>query len=240
MLSREFLIQRGYCCGHGCLMCPYEPKHIEGNTKMKDIYKMKDSYGSAKELDKQTLIVCALEMETQGQLENYDVLYTGVGKVNATLKLTRKFGKLGSYIPYDLVINYGTAGSQHWEYSKGDLVDCTRFIQRDMDVSPLGFKLGQTPFEEDIPTIIQSDSEFNPIGKNVLCGSGDSFVQDETIGDVVDMEAYALAKVCKLYDVPFISFKYISDDANGDASEDWEENVGKGIVKFKEEILCEL
>tara|TARA_R100000030_G_scaffold90589_1_gene75283 strand:- start:1167 stop:1889 length:723 start_codon:yes stop_codon:yes gene_type:complete len=240
MLSREFLIQRGYCCGHGCLMCPYEPKHIEGNTKMKDIYKMNDSYGSAKELDKQTLIVCALEMETQGQLENYDVLYTGVGKVNATLKLTRKFGKLGSYIPYDLVINYGTAGSQHWEYSKGDLVDCTRFIQRDMDVSPLGFKLGQTPFEEDIPTIIQSDSEFNPIGKNVLCGSGDSFVQDETIGDVVDMEAYALAKVCKLYDVPFISFKYISDDANGDASEDWEENVGKGIVKFKEEILCEL
>jgi adenosylhomocysteine nucleosidase len=234
MLSREFLIQRGYCCGHGCLMCPYEPKHIEGNTKMSD------SYGSAKELDKQTLIVCALEVETQGQLENYDVLYTGVGKVNATLKLTRKFGKLGSYIPYDLVINYGTAGSQHYKYSKGDLVDCTRFIQRDMDVSPLGFKLGQTPFEEDIPIIIQSDSEFNPIGKNVLCGSGDSFVQDETIGDVVDMEAYALAKVCKLYDVPFISFKYISDDANGDASEDWEENVGKGIVKFKEEILCEL
>jgi len=34
MLSEEFLIQRGYCCGHGCLMCPYEPKHIEGNTKM--------------------------------------------------------------------------------------------------------------------------------------------------------------------------------------------------------------
>ena len=36
MLSQEFLIQRGYCCGHGCLMCPYEPKHIEGNTIMSD------------------------------------------------------------------------------------------------------------------------------------------------------------------------------------------------------------
>tara|TARA_B100001778_G_C18424332_1_gene554747 strand:- start:41 stop:379 length:339 start_codon:yes stop_codon:yes gene_type:complete len=34
MLSKEFLIQRGYCCGHGCLMCPYEPKHIKGNTNM--------------------------------------------------------------------------------------------------------------------------------------------------------------------------------------------------------------
>ena len=31
MLSKEFLLERGYCCGHGCLMCPYEPKHIEGN-----------------------------------------------------------------------------------------------------------------------------------------------------------------------------------------------------------------
>ena len=32
MLSREFLLERGYCCGHGCLMCPYEPKHIKNNT----------------------------------------------------------------------------------------------------------------------------------------------------------------------------------------------------------------
>ena len=32
MLSKEFLTQRGYCCGHGCLMCPYEPKHEKDNT----------------------------------------------------------------------------------------------------------------------------------------------------------------------------------------------------------------
>ena len=32
MLSREFLTQRGYCCGHGCLMCPYQPKHEKDNT----------------------------------------------------------------------------------------------------------------------------------------------------------------------------------------------------------------
>ena len=41
------------------------------------------------------LIVCALEVETQGQLDDYDVLYTGVGKVNAVL--TTHFGKYGSY-----------------------------------------------------------------------------------------------------------------------------------------------
>ena len=49
------------------------------------------------------LIVSALEQETNGQLVDYDVLYTGVGKVNATFKLTQKFGKYGSYIPYNFL-----------------------------------------------------------------------------------------------------------------------------------------
>ena len=98
MLSREFLIQRGYCCGHGCLMCPYTPKHIKGNKVM----------------SKNILIVCALEVETQGQLDHlgpHDILYTGVGKVNATYELTKRLSVEGS-IDYDvrktLVINYGT------------------------------------------------------------------------------------------------------------------------------------
>jgi len=37
MLSREFLTERGYCCGYGCLMCPYEPKHTKDNTILKVI-----------------------------------------------------------------------------------------------------------------------------------------------------------------------------------------------------------
>ena len=202
---------------------------------------MSDSYGQAKELDKKTLIVCALEIETQGQLDDYDVLYTGVGKVNATFELTRKFGKYGSYIPYDLIINYGTAGSR--KIKKKTLVDCTKFIQRDMDVTGLGFMRGETPFEQDPPFIIQQQNiEFNPIGRNATCGSGDNFVEDKTnyYGEVVDMEAYALSKVCYLYDVPFISFKYITDGADEQAHEDWEANLADGIEKFKKEVLSEL
>jgi adenosylhomocysteine nucleosidase len=189
------------------------------------------------------LIVCALEMETQGQLDNWkphNILYTGVGKVNATHHLTKRLltDKTMNYdVRIRLVINYGTAGSR--KYQQGELVDCTKFVQRDMDVTGLGFIKYQTPFEKNIPIQLDYDHvDFNPIGKKALCGSGDSFVQEETIGDVVDMESYALAKVCKLYDVPFISFKYITDGADGDAGVDWEENVGKGIMKFKKEILC--
>ena len=202
---------------------------------------MSDAYGAAKELEKKILIVCALEIETQEKLKDYDVLYTGVGKVNATFALTRKFGKLGSYIPYSLIINYGTAGSR--KIKKGKLVDCTKFIQRDMDVTGLGFMKGETPFEDDPPITIETPKDvFNPIGRRATCGSGDNFVEDKTnyYGEVVDMEAYALAKVCYLRDVPFISFKYITDGADEQAHEDWETNLADGIKVFKKEVLEKL
>ena len=196
-------------------------------------------------VEKKTLIVCALKDETQGQLNDYDVLYTGVGKVNATLKLTQKFGKFSSYIPYDLVINYGTAGSK--ELLIGELVDCTKFIQRDMDVRGLGFLKGQTPFEKEVPMILDYDHvEFNPIGKKLRCGTGDDFVQDYTVrsgyvhsnySDVFDMEAYALAKVCFVYDVDFISFKYITDNVNESSPKDWKDNLVDGIKVFKDKVL---
>ena len=32
MLSRVFLIKQGHCCGHKCLMCPYEKMH-SGKSK---------------------------------------------------------------------------------------------------------------------------------------------------------------------------------------------------------------
>ena len=184
------------------------------------------------------LIVCALKKETAGQLKDWDVLYTGVGKVNATLKLTQKLQIDRSLPPLPkLVINYGTAGSR--KIKKKQLVDCTKFIQRDMDVTGLGFMKGETPFESDPPLIIESTSEFNPIGRKASCGSGDSFVEDRTnyYGEVVDMEAYALAKVCYHYDIPFISFKYITDGADEQSHEDWEKNLANGIVEFKERIL---
>jgi len=192
---------------------------------------------------KNVLIVSALEVETQGQLEDYRVLYTGVGKVNATLELTKVLQKAHlHYLPPmpKLVINYGTAGSR--KIKKKQLVDCTKFIQRDMDVTGLGFMKGETPFESDPPLIIESTSEFNPIGRKASCGSGDSFVEDRTnyYGEVVDMEAYALAKVCYHYDIPFISFKYITDGADEQSHEDWEKNLANGIVEFKERILDKL
>ena len=187
------------------------------------------------------LIVCALEVETQNQLQDWNVMYTGVGKVNATYHMTKGIvdGVTHGRRPR-LVINYGTAGSR--KIKKKTLVDCTRFIQRDMDVTGLGFMKGETPFEKDIPIVIESKSSFNPIGRNATCGTGDNFAEDKSqyYGEVVDMEAYALAKVCHHFDTQFISFKYITDGADEQAHEDWENNLANGIVEFKNQILSKL
>ena len=194
------------------------------------------------------LIVCALEQEVNGELDDYlpdprQIIYTGVGKVNATGQLTERLHSSHlHYLPEmpKLVINYGTAGSR--DLPIGELVDCTKFTQRDMDVRGMGFIKGQTPFEVDVPIILDYDHvQFNPIGKKLRCGTGDNFVQTDkdTYSDVYDMEAYALAKVCHVYNVDFISFKYITDNANESSPKDWKDNCSDGITEFKERILNE-
>jgi adenosylhomocysteine nucleosidase len=168
------------------------------------------------------LIVSALRQELS---DIDDVLYTGVGKVNATYKLTELLTRVYGKDRFDLVINYGTAASKTYS----GLVDCTKFIQRDMDATPMGLKIGETPFDNE-PSMIDFSHIKNPIGKNLTCYTGDSFVTDIQYMDVVDMEAYALAKTCRNFGIDFVSYKYISDDGNVD---DWEKNCGKGTKEFK-------
>ncbi|MDB4351782.1 5'-methylthioadenosine nucleosidase [Candidatus Pelagibacter sp.] len=164
------------------------------------------------------LFVAALKEETVGLNYFYHV---GVGKINATYNLTKLIHK---YKPSE-VINYGTAGAVKKGLS--GIIECTKFYQRDMDVRGLlDLKLGETPFD-NINEIINSD-------EGLSCGSGDSFVnkQIEMNVDLVDMEAYALAKVCKLESVEFKCFKFISDNADDNAPLDWTENCKKGAKLF--------
>jgi len=165
------------------------------------------------------LFVAALKEETVG-LNHFR--YIGVGKINATYNLVKLIYK---YKPLE-VINYGTAGA----IKKGlsGIVECTKFYQRDMDVRGLmDFKLGDTPFD-NINEIINSNNGYS-------CGSGDSFVKEkiEINVDLVDMEAYALAKVCILEGIKFRCYKFISDNADEKAPSDWMENCKNGAKLFQ-------
>jgi adenosylhomocysteine nucleosidase len=180
-----------------------------------------------------TLIVMALEVEGQGVFERagVPVLYTGLGKVNAALALMRALRDRrheGRTMP--LVINFGTAGSH--VLKTGSLVSCHQFVQRDMDVSGIGYPLGVTPFEE-IPSRIEFPTVFNDLPP-ALCGSGDSFQTGvaKLHCEVIDMEAYALAKVCHLEGAGFGCAKYVTDGADGSAAEDWQRNLPHAAAAF--------
>ena len=173
------------------------------------------------------IIVAALEQETANAgLEQYaPVVYTGVGKVNAAINL---YDAILKYQP-DLVINYGTAGSLN---GKNGLYHIDTFIQWDMDTTPLGTPRGVTPFSD----------EKLPEATGIVLGTGDSFMIDAdsqleglTVRiDLVDMEGYALNKVCDHLKVEFHCYKNVSDSANSDADEDWSNNVSSGVTLFKE------
>lgn len=32
--TAAYHLQRGHCCGSGCRHCPYEPRHVAGNTRV--------------------------------------------------------------------------------------------------------------------------------------------------------------------------------------------------------------
>ncbi len=95
-----------------------------------------------------------------------------------------------------------------------------------MDVSPLGFEVGVTPLDEHLPAEIHLQSHFSDLPKGI-CGTGDSFEtgQPKVACDVVDMEGYALAKVCHKLGVRLISVKYITDGADDTAHLDWEKFI---------------
>ena len=169
------------------------------------------------------LIVMALPQESRGQLERAgaQLLYTVVGKVNAAAALARRLAELrGAGNSPSRVVNLGTAGSR--TIAAHTLVACNRFMQRDMDVSGLGFPAGVTPFDAT-PAVL----EFPPVFAHLpqaLCSTADSFATHlhAVDGDVVDMEAFALAKVCLQDGVAFACAKYITDGADSDSAAHWE------------------
>ena len=169
-----------------------------------------------------TLIAVAMEEEFSSEQANgWRIVYTGIGKVNALISVYRA---LSEDKPIN-IINFGTAGSSRSDL-KG-LHEVTTFKQRDMDLRDIGLPLGVT-LNDDI-----SDITFDRPG--LSCGTGDNFVttNQEIKTDLYDMEAYALAKLCLKEEINYFCFKYISDEANESASEDWNKNVANGSKAFQ-------
>ena len=173
----------------------------------------------------EVLLIIALKEELpRNLLPEFNIEYCGVGKINATYKALEI---ISNYEP-KVIINFGTAGSLRKNLF--GLHEVSHFFQRDMDARALGFKIGVTPFEE------RSVIDFGRTG--LSCSSGDNFVSSppELKPDLVDIESYAIAKVCVLKNVQFMCFKYVSDNADESASKNWKANASLGATAFKDMI----
>jgi adenosylhomocysteine nucleosidase len=172
------------------------------------------------------LIFIALPNEAPLLQSCANVIFTGIGKVNAASVVAEAVER---YKPAR-VFNFGTAGGitvTHGLHQVGS------FVQRDMQCFKLGARPGETPFES-LGVVLE-------LGAGLTCSTGDNFVTDpdlEIPADLVDMEAYAIAKICLRKGIEFYCYKFVSDSADETAYRDWKEMASSGqrhyIDKLKE------
>lgn len=185
------------------------------------------AFNSLEFVSKSTLFVFALQSEAAEEFHHVNKLVVGIGKVNAAYELTKA---IYNHKP-KLIVNLGSAGSN--TFKRGEVVCCTKFIQRDMDVRALGFELYQTPLS-DVPPVLNYGIKIKGLPEGI-CGTGDSFetAHFSSAYNVIDMEGYSFAFIAMKEQIPFLCLKYISDGADGMAAEDWNVQVHNAAVAFR-------
>lgn len=168
----------------------------------------------------------ALASEAAELFNGHNTLITGIGKVNAAYELAKAI----QIKKPSLIVNLGSAGSSR--FKKGEVVCCTKFVQRDMDVRGLGYAQYETPFS-GLPPVLEYGLTMDGLPTSI-CGTGDNFEMGHsaTLYDVVDMEAYALGMIAMKENIPFLCLKYISDGADDNAAEDWTVQVHKAAIAY--------
>jgi len=144
---------------------------------------------------------------------------TGIGKVRSALAVYEAIIKEKP----DLVINIGSSGSVNHEV--GDIILCSRFIDRDLaKVAICGIESELDFYDE-----ISGFAFLKGLSLNNSVSTGDSFVTEhENVGsvtDVIDMEAYGIAQACRMCNMPFLSIKYVTDRIGRNSVKAWSEKL---------------
>lgn len=185
------------------------------------------------------------------------IMECGIGKVNAAVGATLMIRDMQP----DVIISTGVAGGIDAKVGVMEVVAATQVVYHDVWCG-MGNEYGQiqgcpSRFSCDaalcqIATSLPTDV---PIHGGLIC-SGDKFITDRKELDeiktnfpeglAVDMESGAIAQVCYLHQVPFLSFRIISDTPGADAHWQQYENFWEtmadrsfGVVRtFLEHLPC--
>lgn len=185
------------------------------------------------------------------------VVRCGIGKVNAALCVQI----LVDIFEVTHLINTGVAGSLNAELNIGDILISRDALHHDMDVSALGYPLGEVPqmgrleFPAD-PRMMELAkascervcSDIHAIYGRVV--SGDQFISDGSLkdrlvslfhGDCTEMEGASIAHGAYLNKLPFVIIRAISDKADGSAQMDYpqfEKAAAEHSAKLVEDMVA--
>lgn len=195
-----------------------------------------------------------------GRLHGHDIILaqSGVGKVNAAVQATRM---ILAYRP-QVILNAGVAGGIDRGLRVMDIVVGQQTAYHDVDCGPDVLQ-GQI---QDMPPFFEADSRLYSAAMSVTAESrihgglictGDQFITDPQQlarikerypdGLAVDMESAAFAQVCHIFDIPFLSFRIISDTPGVEGHVDqyfsfWDEMADRsfGVTSAFLEAICRL
>lgn len=171
---------------------------------------------------------------TEGSIQGNTIILTqcGIGKVNAAAGAVEL---IRNYQP-ECIISTGVAGGIDQCLKVMDVVASTQIVYHDVwcgEGNEYGQIQGMPTFFQGHQTLVNcalSVDNGTPIHGGLIC-SGDKFITDRSeldaikgnfpAGLAVDMESGAIAQVCHIYQVPFISFRIISDTPG--AENHWEQ-----------------
>ncbi|ADD79790.1 5'-methylthioadenosine/adenosylhomocysteine nucleosidase [Candidatus Riesia pediculicola] len=164
-----------------------------------------------------------------GKIKNvsFFLLISGIGKVFSSMATTWLINKISP----DIIMNFGIMGGLK-ELKIGDMVISKKTCYYDFDLSCFGYEIGQVPelpkfFYSDTNLIRAAKDSVKSLNFNCVIGttcSGDRFIFGKRKSDFfhnffpeavgVDMEGAAIAQVCHLFSIPFVSIRSISDIIN--------------------------
>ena len=178
----------------------------------------------------------AIELE----LEDVTVvcINCGIGKVNASTAAMHLVDIGCTYI-----LNFGLSGGISGVH-RGEIVLPDKFLEHDFDLTGIGYKPCEKPSQKYIydadkklvkiaqATIGECSSGTAVCGDRFICSADDrDFLRDTFGATTCDMETAAIASVCDMAGVPFLSLRRVSDDAGEDAYASYDDmNTGDGVT----------
>jgi adenosylhomocysteine nucleosidase len=168
----------------------------------------------------------------RGALNNRDVVLvvSGIGTTNAAIATTILIERYG----VERIVMSGVAGSIG-ALGIGEVLIARSCVYHDVDATAFGYAPGQVPHEPE--RFDASDAQTIAERLNVttsVIASGNAFVSDpnrverirEAFGaDAIDMESAAVAHVCTHARIPWTIIRAMSDAADADAKDSFEERL---------------